>query len=270
MKRMTSWTLALAAVAWMVPSVASAQQAGNPNDPWCRDGGDRDRGRYCEVREMTLPHTGGVLTVDAAPNGSIKIVGTSRADIFVRAKVQANADTDQQAQAIAKQISVQAAGSIHAQGPARDDDNNWSVSYEVSVPEDQALVLSSVNGSIALQNVRGGTDARTQNGSIALTDVAGTVKGRTQNGSVSVSLQGASWNGEGLDLQTTNGSVRLTVPDGFAAHLETSTRNGRVSVDFPITGEIDRRHVTADLNGGGAPVKVTTVNGSVSIKRRTE
>jgi hypothetical protein len=269
MTRTTGWMAAIAAVVWMMPSAARAQ-AGNPNDPWCRDEGDRDRGHYCEVREMTLPPLGGVLTVDARPNGGIKIVGWDRREVHVRAKVTANADTNEQAQALVKDVIVQTGGSIQAEGPARVDDRNWSVSYEISVPSDQGLSLSSTNGGISISNIRAQADFRTQNGGISLTNVAGNFKGRTQNGGVQVSLQGQRWDGEGLEVETQNGGINVVVPDNFSAHVETSTVNGRISTDFPVTvaGQIDRRHLTADINGGGATLKLTTINGGVNIRKR--
>jgi hypothetical protein len=270
MTRTTAWVAAFAAVAWMVPSAAVAQQAGNPNDPWCRDEGNHDRGHYCEVREMTLPPLGGVLTVNAKPNGGIKIVGSNRRDVQVRAKVTAQAATNDQAQALVRDVTVQTGGSIQAEGPAMGEDRNWSVSYEISVPSDQPLSLASTNGGISISNIRAQADFRTQNGGISLTNVAGTFKGRTQNGGVQVSLQGQHWDGEGLDVQTQNGGITVTVPEGFSAHVETSTVNGRISTDFPVTvsGEMDRRHLTADINGGGATLKLTTTNGGVSIRKR--
>lgn len=270
MRWTTLGVAAVAAAAWLVPAAAGAQQAGNPKDPWCARDGGGDRGHYCEVREMTLPPLGAVLTVNARPNGSIKIVGADRRDVQIRAKITANADTDDQAQGLVKQVTVQTGGSVHAEGPANESGRNWSVSYEISAPVDQPLSLSSTNGSIAISNVRGQADFTTQNGSLSLTDVAGNFKGRTQNGSVQVSLQGQRWDGEGLNVETQNGSIRVTVPDGFAAHVDSRTVNGRVSIDFPVTvvGEINRRHVTTDLNGGGAPMRLVTTNGSVSIKKR--
>jgi DUF4097 and DUF4098 domain-containing protein YvlB len=266
---MTLGVMAFGAMAWLIPAAAGAQQAGNPNDPWCQQ--ERgDRGRYCEVREMTLPPLGSVLTVNAKPNGSIKIAGWDRRDVQIRARVSANADTDDEARAVVKQVMVQTGGSVRAEGPENERDRNWSVSYEISAPADQPLSLASTNGSIAIGNIRGQAEFTTQNGSISLTDVAGDFKGRTRNGSVQVTLQASRWDGEGLNVETQNGSIRVTVPDGFAAHVDTQTVNGRVTIDFPVTvaGEIDRRHVTTDLNGGGAPMRLVTMNGSVSIRKR--
>jgi hypothetical protein len=260
----------IAAIAWLVPAAAGAQQAGNPNDPWCRDDGDRDRGHYCEVREMMLPAPGGALTVNARPNGGIKVVGWDRREVRVRAKVVANADTNEQAQALVREVAVRTDGSIHSEGPARGDDRNWSVSYEISVPGDQALSLASTNGGISIANVRAQIDFRTQNGGVTLTDVAGAIKGRTQNGGVQVSLRGQRWDGEGLDVETQNGGISLVLPDGYSARVETSTVNGRVNTDFPVTvvGTMDRRHLTGDINSGGTTLRLTTVNGGVSIRKR--
>ena len=266
----TAWVAAIAAAAWMVPAAAGAQQAGNPNDPWCAGDGDRDRGHYCEVREMTLPAAGGVLTVNARPNGGIKIVGWDRHEVRVRAKVVTNADTDDEAKALAGQITVQTQGSIQSEGPARENDRNWSVSYEISLPSDQGLSLASTNGGISIRNVRAQVDFRTQNGGVVLTDVGGAFKGHTQNGGVQVSLQGQRWDGQGLEVQTQNGGIKLSLPEGYSARVETSTVNGSVHTDFPVTavGTIDRRHLAGDLNGGGAMLRLTTTNGGVSITKK--
>ncbi len=265
----TAWVAAVAAVAFSIPAAAGAQQTGNPNDPWCQGEGTRDRGHYCEVREMTFPAPGGVLTVDASPNGGIKVVGSDRRDVLVRAKVVTNADTTDQAQALAREITVQNAP-IHAEGPTSGHDRNWSVSYEISVPIPQALSLASTNGGISIRGIHAQVDFHTQNGGIVLTDVAGLFKGRTQNGGVQVSLQGQRWEGDGLDVETQNGGIKVSLPEGYSARLETSTVNGRVSTDFPVTvvGSMDRRHLTGDINSGGAPLRLTTINGGVSITKK--
>ncbi len=264
------WLAAMAAAAWMVPVAAGAQQAGNPNDPWCKGEGGGDRGRYCEVREMTAAGVGALLTVNAGPNGGIKIVGSDRRDVFVRAKVSSQADTDDEAQGIAKQVVVHTGAEIRTEGPARDHDRSWSVSFEISVPFDQGLSLSTMNGGISISSVRGQAQFSTQNGGISLSDVAGNFKGRTQNGGITVILSGQRWEGEGLDVQTQNGGIHVRLPEGFSAHLETSTVNGGVSTSFPVsvTGQVDRRHLIADLNGGGPTLKLTTTNGGVSIQKK--
>jgi DUF4097 and DUF4098 domain-containing protein YvlB len=109
----------------------------------------------------------------------------------------------------------------------------------------------------------------TTNGGVKLSRMAGDVEGRTTNGGIDVDLDGTGWNGSGLDLQTTNGGVKLMVPAHYNAHLETGTTNGGVKIDFPVTvqGTIGRDFST-DLGSGGATVRVRTSNGGVRITRK--
>jgi DUF4097 and DUF4098 domain-containing protein YvlB len=108
----------------------------------------------------------------------------------------------------------------------------------------------------------------TVNGGLSLIGTAGDVRGRTINGGIDVTLTGAGWDGEGLDLRTTNGGVALAIPDGYAARLETSTVNGGLDADFPVTvrGRISRE-LTLDLGSGGRTLRVRTTNGGVTLRR---
>lgn len=271
MKQKMAWVMVAAALAWLVPAAALAGQSGNPNDPWCREDGQGTRARYCEVRESTHVPTGGLLSIDAAPNGGIKVIGWARREVLVRAKVVATADTEADAQALARQITVQADGPIRSSGPSSQGTRNWSVSFEVSMPFDQAVSTSTVNGGVSLAGMRSGVDVRTVNGGIDLSDVSGRVHGQTQNGGVSVSLQGQRWDGEGLDLLTHNGGVTLSVPDGYSAHLDVATVNGRVRCVFPMMATGDgRTSLEGDLNGGGTTLKLRTTNGGVSVTKNAK
>jgi DUF4097 and DUF4098 domain-containing protein YvlB len=97
--------------------------------------------------------------------------------------------------------------------------------------------------------------------------LAGHVKGVTRNGGLSIDLAGNRWDGEGMDVRTTNGGVKLTVPESYSAHLETGTVNGGMKIDIPITvqGEI-KRELSVNLGGGGATIRAFTTNGGVTIR----
>ena len=102
-----------------------------------------------------------------------------------------------------------------------------------------------------------------------MTALAGDVQAETTNGGVHVELAGDSWEGEGLDVETRNGGVKLSIPEGYSAELETGTVNGRVNIDFPVTvqGQIGRS-IETTLGSGGAPIRVKTRNGGVTISRQ--
>jgi DUF4097 and DUF4098 domain-containing protein YvlB len=117
--------------------------------------------------------------------------------------------------------------------------------------------------------VDGRIEFTTVNGGVKLSGVSGEVRGRTSNGGVDVDLDGATWMGEGLDVQTSNGGVKLRIPEQYSARLEAGTVNGGISIDFPITlqGRIDREIVT-NLGGGGPLIRVRTNNGGVKVTKK--
>ncbi len=239
----------------------------------CRDSMTSDRLQtHCEIKEETLP-AGGAVVVDAKRNGSVSIKGWDRNEILLRSRIQTVAPTQAQADELAHQIRVETAGlRIHAEGPEERDDFHWFVSYEIFVPRRTDLSLEAHNGGISIAEVYGKIDFKTTNGGVTLRRVGGSVRGGTMNGGVNIELAGNRWNGEELNVKTTNGGVTLSMPDNYSAHLETGTVNGNISIDFPVNVPLtDRgrmpRDVTVDLGSGGPTVRATTTNGGVRVRR---
>ena len=236
----------------------------------CADYGNSDRASYCEVREETI---GGAnpLDINAGRNGGIRVRGWDRGDVLVRARIIGYADTDAEARRVVSGVRIDTAGgNVSADGPnGNREDSSWSVSFEAQVPRAALLTLNTRNGGIAIDDFRGTAKFRAQNGGVTLRDVSGDIRGETTNGGVTVDLTGDHWDGAGLDVETHNGGIRLTLPENYSADLETSTTNGRVSVDFPITvqGSIGRS-LSTTLGAGGAKLRAITTNGGVSIRRR--
>lgn len=230
-----------------------------------------EKQQYRELRESTVA-AGGVVDVDAGRNGGISIKGENRSDVLVRACVQAWGDSVEAAKSAVAAVRVSTAGAIRADGP---DDLNYSVSFQILVPRTSDLRLRAHNGGISIGGVDGDIQFETTNGGVNLTDVAGSVKGRTTNGGVNVSLTGNTWKGSGLDVQTSNGGVRVMIPENYAANFEASTVNGGFSSDIPalnvdtedVKGGWGKRskEVRTAINGGGAPIRLTTTNGGVRI-----
>ena len=268
--------LAAALLASALPLSLSAQRTAISSDAeWldhCRNDWDDDRGHACEVRNVPVRLSGRALAIDGRQNGSIRVQGWDGDSVRVTARLQANGRSDAEATALLHDVRVTADGrTVRSEGPSgfggyRTD---WSASYVVWVPRRFDLTLDANNGSLGVAGVTGKLDLRTTNGSVALSDVGGEVHARTQNGSLNVELAGKGWDGAGLDAETQNGSVRLMVPEQYAAQLETGTVNGRINTDIPITvqGRISRQ-LSVPLNGGGRTVRAMTTNGSVRISER--
>ncbi|HEV7836957.1 MAG TPA: DUF4097 family beta strand repeat-containing protein [Gemmatimonadaceae bacterium] len=235
----------------------------------CEYRGNYDRAHFCELRNFTL-RPGARISVDGHENGGVAFFGWDRNEVKIVAMIQTNADDDNQAEALAKQIRISTdGGRINADGPTSLGRKWWSVSYEIYVPRRSNLEAITRNGGVSAADVEGELDLHATNGGIHVENVAGDVHGETTNGGVTASLSGTSWRGKGLDLRTTNGGVNLTIPRGYNASLETGTTNGGMRVDFPITvrGLIGRR-IQTQLGTGGPLVRVMTTNGGVRISER--
>lgn len=273
MVRSTCVTAVAAALALSTAVSAQPRRSSANNDRWCDDGGSFRQVRYCEVRESTMSGVN-PIDVDAGQNGGIRLHGWDRPDVLVRAKIQTYADTDADARALAGAVRVETSGTtVRAEGPNRsrgsDRDEHWSVSFDIQVPRTAMVTLHTVNGGISIEDFRGTAKFRASNGGVSLTNVGGDISGQTTNGGLKVDLDGDRWDGAGLDVETHNGGVRLTVPDNYSAVLDTGTVNGHVSVDFPITvqGRMNN-HITTTLGSGGAKIHASTTNGGVTIRRR--
>jgi hypothetical protein len=245
--------------------------AAQSNEDLCRDGGGNDEYfRHCEVREETLPP--GALTVDAGRNGGIQVDGWDRNEIRVRAVVTATARTDAEARQLASAVQVSTAGGrVSTAGPTVEGRQGWSVSFRINVPSRTDLDLTASNGGISIAGVTGALRFETTNGGVRLTDLAGDVRGETRNGGVTVTLSGDRWDGTGLDVQTANGGVTISIPENYNAELSTRTVNGGFRSDFPLTiqGELSARQgIQTTLGAGGAPVSVRTTNGGLTVRRR--
>lgn len=246
-------------------------QGGKGGSLSCRDDrwyNDRLVGN-CEMREQTLALSGGAIAIDGRQNGGISVKGWDQHQVLVRARVQTGAPTHNEAVALGQQIRIETGGAkIFASGPESRKNYHWDVSYEVFVPRRADLSLQTQNGGISITEVNGRIDFNALNGGVALKRIGGDVRGSTTNGGLSIELSGDRWDGESLDVSTTNGGVMMSIPENYSANLQTGTVNGSVNVDFPVTvqGRISKQ-VALNLGSGGALVKAMTTNGGVTLKR---
>lgn len=269
MRRRLCTVIGLVALLWAVPS-AHAQHSDRNWLERCReDAQDDDRPRYCEQRTLGAHATGGIITVDGGENGGARVAGWDRDSIDIIARVQTNARSEDDARALASAITITVAnGTIRADGPESHHGSSWSVSFDVLVPRASNLSITAVNGPVAIESVHGQIQLSAVNGPMDIDDAGGDVHGHTTNGPLAVHLTGKSWDGKGLDAETTNGPVTISIPPSYSAHLETGTSNGPMTIGFPITvqGSI-KRHLETDLGSGGPTVRAMTTNGPLVIER---
>jgi DUF4097 and DUF4098 domain-containing protein YvlB len=252
-------------------NVSAAQLPANWQSGQC-EGNESHWGEphVCQMRRTSFTLPGGHLSVNTT-NGGIDIVGEDRSDVALEARVTAWGPNDTDAENELNQVSIETGnGDVrdHGPKPAFLGRTGYSIDYHLRVPRHLAADLHTMNGGVDLAQLDGTIRFATTNGGVSLNDLSGDVQGHTVNGGLQIALAGDRWQGEGLRADTTNGGIDLHVPPNYSAHLETSTVNGGVSVDFPITiqGEI-KNHLDTDLGSGGATIHAQTVNGGISVQR---
>ncbi len=146
-------------------------------------------------------------------------------------------------------------------------DNDVEVEFTVSVPAGVRFIGKTVNGAVEANGLDASVEASTVNGGITLS-TKGEAEASTVNGTINAAIGRADWTGE-MQYSTVNGSINLTLPASFAAEIEAETVNGSIDSDFPLTvhGRINPRHLSGTIGAGGRELKLTTVNGSVRLRK---
>ena len=247
------------------------------DDSWlqrCQRDSDRDdREVHCEVRVTGFRPGRGVFNIDPGTNGGVQVEGWDRDSVAVHARIRSSAESLGTARSLAREVHVGRQGNnISAEAPETERRESVSVELVVYLPRRSDVVAETVNGPLAARYISGSLDLNTQNGPLSLVGVSGDVRARTVNGPLSVRLAGSRWEGAGLDAETSNGPATIYIPEDYSANLETGTRNGPFDTDIPLNvtlrgGRWDNRNITTTLGRGGAPIRIVTSNGPLSLRR---
>jgi DUF4097 and DUF4098 domain-containing protein YvlB len=148
-------------------------------------------------------------------------------------------------------------------------DNDVQVDFTVHVPAGVRFSGNTVNGSVEAANLASDVEANTVNGHIRVA-TSGYAEAETVNGSIVASLGRATWT-EPLRFGTVNGGITIDLPATTSAEVRASTVNGDIITDFPlmVTGRLGPRHLTGTIGSGGRRLDLTTVNGSIRLRKNT-
>ena len=109
--------------------------------------------------------------------------------------------------------------------------------------------------------------ATTVNGSIFLSTNRA-ADAHAVNGSIVAALSEIDWPGT-REFRTVNGSVDLELPESCHATVKASTVWGFIQNDFgiPVRRSLPVSWMNGDINGGGPGLGLSTVNGSIHLRR---
>ncbi|MGH7717316.1 MAG: DUF4097 family beta strand repeat-containing protein [Gemmatimonadaceae bacterium] len=149
-----------------------------------------------------------------------------------------------------------------------DRNNDVSVDFTVVLPRGVKVDVGTVNGGLDVRGASSEVEAHTVNGRVEASTLRGPVNASTVNGSIRVRMDALEGT-DALEYSTVNGSITVELPANFQAEVDMSTVNGGVRLDFPVTvsGRMSPRRLRGTIGGGGRRVKLSTVNGSIELRK---
>ena len=259
--------VALAAAAgWAVPPATIERRAPGQEEEF------RWRGRLAAGKAIEIKDVNGDVRAEAAAGDEVEVVATKRARKSDPGEVKIEVVEHAGGVTICAVYPSKKGRRPNECRPGEGgrmnvEDNDVHVEFTVRVPREVRFTGRTVNGSIEAKSLGADVEAYSVNGSVAIS-TAGAAQAETVNGSIRASLGSASGS-EPLEFRTVNGGIRLELPAEVGAQVRAETLNGDISTDFPleVEGRFNRNRLSGTIGGGGRELRLTTVNGSIQLRR---
>lgn len=242
-------------------ALVAALQQGSPDFRWT---GTLAAGKSIEIKGVN-----GDIRAAAATGDQIEVTATKRSRRSDLSSVEVKVVQDAEGVLVcALYPSRREANTCdRGHGGQNSDNNDVSVTFTVKVPAGVRFDGRTVNGSVTATGLHSDASGQTVNGGVRV-ETAGFADGSTVNGDVNIVMGRLAGDGP-LDYSTVNGSVDLTIPASAALNVRASTTNGDITTDFPLTvsGRFGPRRLSGTIGGGGRTLSLTTVNGSIVIRK---
>lgn len=201
---------------------------------------------------------------------------------------------------VAKNASKEHNHSDLFNGSCNSDHSNVEVDFNIKVPKNTSIELTSVNnesifaknlngnevivhnvnGNIVLENISSEIETNNVNGNIAMTSINGAVIAEVVNGDVQVDIKKLDAN-KVYALSSVNGNLSITIPNSSNANVKATTNNGSIESDFSLKSTMPSKNahghnfhvqmgdsLEGPINGGGSKIQLTSLNGSIFINSK--
>ena len=239
--------------------------AGKAQETWTRSY------KLAPGSSLELINTNGKISAEAAEGDSVEVSGVRTA----------KASTDELAKELLTKVEMreEVGGSkvrIEVRTPRFSGMSGHSVEWTIKVPKGVNVDLRTVNGGVRLRGLQGDISAKTTNGGVdGIGLISQNVQATAVNGGIELEF-GAPLAADGkIEAETVNGGVEIGLPSESKATISARCVNGGIRVnDLEVKRDNDgasereqRRRLEGTMNGGGARVTLSTVNGGVTLHR---
>jgi DUF4097 and DUF4098 domain-containing protein YvlB len=152
-----------------------------------------------------------------------------------------------------------------------------SQNFNIKVPYDCSLKISTVNGNISVNKVNGEIEINTINGRVGLDKISGSVVASSINGLIKVKFVEVAPDVP-MAFSTINNHIDVTLPKNIKATLKMKTDRGDIYSNFdfdvksvgeykPYTTQSWAQWTKGDINGGGAEFVFKSLHGDIHIRK---
>ncbi|HEX5887807.1 MAG TPA: DUF4097 family beta strand repeat-containing protein [Pyrinomonadaceae bacterium] len=209
-------------------------------------------------------------------NGGVKITVWDRAAVQVDAIKKAYR-RDRLAEAQIEVTSTEENIRIKTEYPERNQtwndkrhDNPAIVEYSLTVPRKAILEsIELINGPLDIEGVEGNVKASSVNGPVTARGLMGEARLTTVNGPLRATFTELN-EARPISLGSVNGDVTVVIPSNANASVRAGTVHGLITNDWGVQvkhGEYVGHSLDAQIGNGGPRVKLSNVNGAISITR---
>ncbi len=241
---------------------------------------------------LTDPSKPGVLKVKIL-SGGIKVKGTDTKEVIIKATVREEEKkyykkkkSNKKLQGL-KRISNEGLDfsvKEYINAIDVDSDRNGTTDFEIEVPRNFSLKLSTYNsGDITVENVNGHMDISNANGKITLKDISGAVIADALNKDITVNFVKVDPDTP-MAFSSLNGDIDITFPKNMKADVKIKSERGEIYTDFDLKMKKEKpnftkseyknsgyrlkieKWVSGSINGGGQEVIFKNYNGDVIMR----
>jgi hypothetical protein len=207
-------------------------------------------------------------------NGSVEVDTSAGggAEVYVLRTARNRSDLDYH-----KVVVEQTGTGLVVRGVNDDDHSKWrgdnhQVRQRVmmKIPRNVDFTASGINGKATVGELDGPVKLSGINGRADVAQARGYVDISGVNGAVTMLITQITE--RGIRVSGVNGSVVLRFDGALNADLAVNDVNGSVNADMPnvvLQGRVSRTSFNAKIGGGGSPISVSGVNGSVKLLPRS-
>ncbi|MEQ1762975.1 MAG: hypothetical protein ABL984_07515 [Pyrinomonadaceae bacterium] len=235
--------------------------------------------------------SGGTISIQGAPKGSITVEGWSKNEVEISAEIIVEAATDADLEKLSKVTGFQLDESTGRVGiislgthdkkyvktidkkfPKELMGNAYRIDYVLKVPRYSDVQIDGGVGDLKVSNVEGALKINYLETNAKLDLVGGGVLAVFGKGEVDISIPTRSWRGRFADVQLATGTMSLNLPTGLNAEFDaTILKTGKIENGFegfkPRVRKVEftEKSIAAKAGAGGIPLKFSVGDGTMKI-----